>query len=245
MKLMLFSLLFSIQLSAFGVKLYRQDGIAKTYSAEANLADVYTQEKEALYSILPKQLELSEASLRISDVFQRQNKADIAAFHKNTLAIRGEDIDVNSAFLALAHNPVAGHNPLQFYNESNETGFCFGRALFVEKMLEKRVPAASLRKVFIIGELSDGHVIWDYHVATMFIDQSGKKYMIDTLFDEVFELDTWYKKMSKYTINPKNPLFRIYFAEASKFQARAGTFQSSDVFNPIYSNYFFDLLIWL
>ena len=246
MKVFLFAFFAILPGPVFGVNLYRQTGDLRLYRADATLTDLYEKEKEAVYKSLPRGTPLWKVSEKLGADFQKQNLRDLAAFHKNTQISSGDEIDAQQAFLALAHNPVAGHNPFRFYDENSGTGFCFGRALYVERFLESRkVSDSRLRKVFVVGELSDGNVIWDYHVATMYIDNHGRKLMIDTLFDEVYELDVCSKKMNKYALNQKSPVYRLYFADANKFQARSGFFQSSDVFNPIYSTYFFDLLVWL
>ena len=155
-------------------------------------------------------------------------------------------MNADKIFRALTENPIAGNNPIHFYGESTDAGFCFGRALFVEKMLHNlNVKQEQIYKVFVIGDLFDGHILWNYHVATMYINAAGKKLMIDSLFDKVYDLESWFKKINKFAINQKSPVFRIYFAGAHKFQARPGEFAKEDLFNPLYDNYFFDLLVWL
>jgi hypothetical protein len=232
--------LIGFQCHAELISTYRLEQNSKIYTINSNLAFIFEIEKEAIY-----QSTSSDDFLLVARQLNSKNQQDIKGARDWNI-YPTTNIDPKLVLQKLILNPVAGNVPLNSYNQENNTGFCFGRALFVEKeLLKMGVNKESIRKVFVLGELTNGQIMWEYHVATMYIDSKGRKHMIDSLFDEVHELEIWFQKMNKYALNKENPLFRIYFAEADKFQARDGYFNSADILDPRYRNYFFDLMIWL
>lgn len=238
-------LLFFVSFQAGAQSLYTLNSKIKIYDAGADIAVIHELEKEDLYQHLAPSKIDEEGPAYLAAKYREANLDDIAHLQKldlrNPVIVNAEQI-LNQ----LIHNPVAGNNPLNHYDEKGNAGFCFGRALWVEKELQKhKVDQKYIYKIFVLGELYNGQIMWDYHVATMVIDQQGRKLMIDSLFDRVYELDVWFDKMKKFAMNSNQPVFRVYFAKADKFQARAGFFSSYDVFDPQYGNYFFDLLPWL
>lgn len=241
----LFVLIFLFSVQAWAQSLYKLNSDLKIYAAGADIAIIHELEKDQLYQQIPASLVEDEGPAFLARKFRESNLQDIKMM-MNLDRQSPVSVDANHVLNKLIHNPIAGNNPITFYDEKSNTGFCFGRALFVEKeLLKQNVSKDQIFKVFVLGELFNGQIIWDYHVATMYVDHQGRKLMIDSLFDQVYELPVWFEKMNQYALNPQNPIFRIYFAEADKFQARSGAFNSYDLFDPQYRNYFLDLLIWL
>ncbi len=231
-------LVYAIQ-SSPSVALYNQISQSlKIYSASVNLAEVYRHESFVNDDFVS------------SAVLGEKNQQDLQLF--NQLQFTNEGVDLDEAKLSqmqknLIDHPIAGRTPHKNYDDQNgRIGFCYGRALLIQKELERLgVSPKRIYKVFLIGELSQQGMLWDYHVATMYIDGRGQKLMIDSLQDQVLPLNDWFVKMHKYFLNPIEPRVRIYFAEAGKFQARDGFFSSKDMFNPLYKTFFFDLALWL
>jgi hypothetical protein len=245
MKFLILAFLFLLRTFALGDALH--SGVSlyafaapslKIYSASANLAHIYRLESEN-----------SEDSA-VARKLNQKNLQDIASFE--ALRVKPEGAELTQKTLSLLQknlmdHPVAGRNPRVAYDDQNgQIGFCYGRALLVQKELERLgVSPDHIFKVFLVGELSQQGLLWDYHVATMYVDNSGRKWMIDSLNDEVMQLSGWYKSLHQYFLNPAEPRVRVYFAEASKFQARSGEFTHYDVLNPLYKTFFFDLALWL
>ena len=236
--IILFLVLTRVSVWAEAVSLYRvQVPGLKIYSASANLSEIYYHDMDGKEDV-------------ISGQFTRQNRQQIAAFEKIQFTPLGVDLSTDvleQLQKNLIDHPVAGTNPQKNYDDKGgKIGFCYGRALLVQKELERLgVDKRRIFKVFLLGELSQQGVLWDYHVATLYVNHRGEKFMIDSLNEKVLPLSEWYNSLHRYFLNPDQPKVLLYFAEADKFQARAGQFNVYDVFNPLYGGYFFDLALWL
>lgn len=143
-------------------------------------------------------------------------------------------------------HPVVGKKFASKYDlKSQEIGFCFGRAAYVHfELIKAGVSATNIVKIFAMGGLYRDNVGWDYHVATAVQEELGTWLVIDSLNDEVLDLQSWINKVSKWDGNRVNPKLRFYFTDPNKFQATSG-FYNNEKFNlPLYKGYFKDLLKW-
>lgn len=236
--LLFFLLLCHAGAHADSVRLYDQiTPELKIYSPVADLMRIYYQETEG-----------REGSAR--DEFSLRNRQQIAAFEKTPFEPLGADLSLDTLEQVqknLIEHAVAGREPVKTYDsKGGQVGFCYGRALLVQRQLERLgADRRRLFKVFLLGELSQKRILWDYHVATLYVDHRGQSWVIDSLNDRVLSLSDWYQGIHAYFLNPKQPKVLMYFAEPDKFQARAGEFSTYDMFDPLYRGYFFDLALWL
>lgn len=87
-------------------------------------------------------------------------------------------------FHTVSNHPVTNLNNLGTYDPTGIIGFCFGRAMGAHLMgRQMNVSRASLRKLFIIGDLRSGQdPEWRFHVTTLVKGkEDGKWWAIDPI----------------------------------------------------------------
>lgn len=230
------------------------EGISAENSVrDKDLFAIYDSEVKEIKSNLSKALTPKQRDFELSKALQRRNQEDLALFFKNRVSIetlkKSERITMQKAksiFNSIFTHPVVGEKSASKYDlKSQEIGFCFGRAAYVHfELIKSGVSSINIVKIFAMGGLYRDNVGWDYHVATAVQDELGTWLVIDSLNNEVADLQSWMKKVSQWDGNRVNPKLRFYFSDPNKFQATSG-FYSAEKFNiALYKGYFKDLLKW-
>lgn len=147
----------------------------------------------------------------------------------------------------LVQHPITGDLGIKKYSQKNSTlGFCYGRATLAHmELLRRGVSPQNIRKIFVLGEMRYQKEIWTLHVATIVAKKGGGWWVLDGLFDQVYELKDWYKKMLTIAINTDDPVIRIYEADPVKFLPISGAYNEKDMYRPEYNGFFQDLTAWL
>ena len=146
---------------------------------------------------------------------------------------------------SIAPHPVIGDKVAFKYDPTHEIGFCFGRAAYVHiELLRRGISAQHIAKVFVMGGLYLDGIGWDFHVATIAQDESGTWWAIDSLFAAPLPLEDWMHEVSRWDANQKFPGLRFFFADALKFQALKGSYDSTHFYSEVYRKYFEDLTNW-
>lgn len=146
---------------------------------------------------------------------------------------------------SIAPHPVIGDKVALKYDPTQEIGFCFGRAAYVHiELLRRRISARHIAKVFVMGGLYLDGFSWDFHVATIAQDEFGTWWVIDSLFAAPLPLEDWMYEVSRWDANQKFPGLRFFFADALKFQALRGSYNSAPFYSEVYRKYFEDLNDW-
>ena len=222
-----------------------QNKISRLYAPEAYLSSIYEKEKEAFYEQNPI-LSEDQVYAPMAQHFKKKNLAEVAFYLAYKPAEKSffTHLQAEELLKDLIEHPVVGRDGQKLYADQSKTGFCFGRALYVERKLHKAGVSKNLiRKVFVLGDLTNGRSLWDYHVATMVLTQNAGWVLIDSLFNRVYGMRDWYGQLTSLAVDPAHPLMRLYITESEKFQAAPGVFITSHIFNPVYKNYFFDLSV--
>jgi hypothetical protein len=107
---------------------------------------------------------------------------------------------IASLHFQTANHPVASLANLKKYDKSEDPseqiGFCFGRAMAAYLIARKMgLAPASIRKLFIVGDLRSGKdPEWRFHVTTVVRGSDARWYAIDPLFQPIPVLQ-WIKKV--------------------------------------------------
>lgn len=139
-----------------------------------------------------------------------------------------------------ASHPVAGFDVINKYDPDGIVGFCFGRALFVHlELLRRGVAKESIKKVFVVGEMQSGTIMWQFHVATAVKGTDGKWWVLDPAMG-LMELREWYMSMKDMAVNHRISLFETPVSKIGPSAWEYNT-QEGGLFDPAYRNYFKDL----
>lgn len=164
---------------------------------------------------------------------------------KPQLGLNQEQVQKLKAFLI--DHPIAGDKGIEKYSGKNRTlGFCYGRATLTHvELLRRNLPPTSIRKVFVLGEMKYQSFIWELHIATLAAKKGGGWWVLDGLFDQVYEVQEWYPKIIGLALNQKKPVIRLYLADPVKFLPVTGAYSEKDMNQKYYNGFFKDLSEWL
>ena len=150
-------------------------------------------------------------------------------------------------YAALISNPVVSSNSAKKnYDPYARTGFCFGRAMFVNLYLaQSGLSRASIKKVFILGSMDGG--VWGWHVATTVKSRDSrtnklKWLVIDSEVGKVVELVEWYNYWRNGSSDDKK--LRLYITEAGRFGATPSRYDEDGIKGAYYNDYFNDMMSW-
>ncbi len=119
--------------------------------------------------------------------------------------------------ITLRH-PVVGYNvKLSYQHEGIETGYCFGRAMYLHLLsLKMGLQKESIKKIWAVGTMvSDVQgVNWGYHVALSVFSKEEGWLVIDPLQLEPVTVAEWVQSMTDRSVDKK---IVFYMTEASKF----------------------------
>lgn len=136
------------------------------------------------------------------------------------------------------HHFVASPSRVTDFEDGDQIGFCFARALLIHYLLLKGdVPQCDIHKIFAIGELMVDHRIWKFHVAVMLHDK-GQPLVIDPLFEQPVPLEEWIAAVENLDIKFPYPRVRFYITDPRKFLPASGAYALEDLMNPHLRAYF-------
>ena len=96
-------------------------------------------------------------------------------------------------------------------------GFCFYKALMVHYfLLQRGVAPKHIKKLFAVGPLVYGPLVWKFHVAVA-VQAKGKTWVIDPLVKKLTTVDEWQKELQKYSAEMPYPRLRFYVTQPQKF----------------------------
>lgn len=121
------------------------------------------------FSVVPEQKELVQKYQAVESTLVTQKVLSPAERH--------------NLFVKTSTHPVANLDALEKYDPSGEIGFCFGRAMTAHLLAKKMgLDSASIRKLFIIGDLRSGDdPEWRFHVTTAVLGEDNQWYAIDPI----------------------------------------------------------------
>ncbi len=144
------------------------------------------------------------------------------------------------------YNQVESHSSAKIantfsYQDADQIGFCFGRALLAHYYLLKAgVPQKNIVKIFALGDLVLSGQFWRYHVAAA-IKNKNSLLVIDPLYGEVVDIKDWVTNIASLEI--KHPLSRARFfvTDARQFMPHSGSYDLKNMLQPELKPYFSDL----
>lgn len=142
---------------------------------------------------------------------------------------------------AIESSTVASSKNVHVYDQGDQIGFCFGRALLVHYLLLKAgVPQKDMFKIFALGDLLVGGQFWRFHVAVVVRGHAGFM-VVDPLAGVPMVVSDWVAEVSRLEV--KSPLHRarFYVTDPRKFLPASGIYQLSSLLEPELKLYFQNL----
>ncbi|OFZ78945.1 MAG: hypothetical protein A3K03_06435 [Bdellovibrionales bacterium RIFOXYD1_FULL_44_7] len=177
----------------------------------------------------------------------RDNIADLKALGKLGILANCSDRVVNleekyaaQILQGVTHHPVAGLYHLDKYDPTGSMGFCFGRAMTAHlESLYRGICQTSIMKMWALGDLRTGDHKWRYHVTTIVKGPGKTWWAIDPIMYRVLTVEEWYKEMKAFDYDG---MMKIYITAAKKFGPSTDKYHNSELLDPIFNQYFRDLL---
>lgn len=214
-----------------------------------------------------ERLELRDASLAEIRAREVEGKTaeEVAAMNAKTLSDleaevpfpdsgsnRKSQISMKTANMLLQQihsNPVVKPMNAKYDQPGTSIGYCFGRATFVHMMLLKLgVQKKSIQKIFAVGPMKAGGIMWQFHVATLtFVEGMGWT-VIDSNHYQPMPVREW---MAHYYKQAEDGKVRFYATDASKFTFELGKYSRVQLGVDMtadrdwYKNYFKDMFTWM
>jgi hypothetical protein len=158
--------------------------------------------------------------------------------------------DAQNLIDAVYNHAVIGFKNQKKYNadDGSETGFCFGRAMYVHlTLLRMGLQKESIKKIWAVGPIKNGsgQENWGYHVATIAFSKKDGWIVIDANEMKPRPLAKWMQEFNDRSVDQR---LRFYVTEPEKMALYTGKYnwwflglnlsRDSDYFK----NYFVDLL---
>ena len=156
--------------------------------------------------------------------------------------------DMAALIHSYRYHPVIGPKAVEQYQQTGVSiGYCFGRAYYFHRALQKLgVSDVAIKKAWIVGKIGDS---WQFHVATIVRSSDGDWWVMDTVnsaWKNGVRIKDWYL----YWKRNSSSRTRIYFTNAEKFTPGLGAYDpvqlgyGLDRSKDWYKNYFVDLDSW-
>jgi len=148
----------------------------------------------------------------------------------------------------ILENPVVNPSSSKYDQKDVSIGYCFGRATFVHMMLLKMgVQKESIQKIWAVGPMKAGGIMWQFHVATMAYTTQGWT-VIDSNHYQPMPVRDW---IAHYGSQTENGKIRFYATDAGKFAFEIGKYTRTQLGLDMpaerdwYKHYFKDMFDWL
>lgn len=208
---------------------------------DANLSDRFeneTQGKSAEEIAAMNEKLMAELDAEIPDKIQSRRQ-------KSSISIQTADFLRNQ----ILENPIVNPSSSRYDQDSVSIGYCFGRATFVHLMLLKMgVQKESIQKIWAVGPMKAGGIMWQFHVATMAYVEGHGWVVVDSNHYKPMPVREWTTHYANQTENGK---IRFYATEAGKFAYELGKYSRVQMGLDLtaekdwYKNYFKDMFDWL
>lgn len=199
------------------------------------------------------------------DSLTRYSPRELAAKNQQTLQeaaclpsgpTRGRRVGINRDWAtrivdSIARHPIVAETETRRYNRHPgvEIGFCFGRATYTHLMLlHLGVLKDSIKKVWAVGNLNSGNLVWQFHVATIVRSETpGAWWVLDSYFGQPLELAEWSERMA--SLDPGGQML-LTLTDPDKFSVQLGTYDRVQLGLDLppgqdwYAGYFRELMKW-
>ena len=143
-------------------------------------------------------------------------------------------------------NPVARPDALPRFERPGERpiGFCFGRAFAM--YLEARgngLPEASMRKIFLVGELVGRHGRWDFHSVLAVAGNNPEGWwMEDPIIRDPVLPSEWLRLWTQEIAQDADQLAMLFVAPPTQLIRNPKLTLADALASPVVGNYFRELL---
>lgn len=212
-------------------------------------------ERRTLLDLSLRELMIKEAAEKTAEEIAAMNAksiAEIEAEIPQKVSVKKSSITMATAeFLRnqIYENPIVRPMNDKYSQPGTSIGYCFGRATFVHLMLLKMgVQKSSIQKIWAVGEMKAGDILWQFHVATMAFTESHGWVVIDSNHMHPIPVREWTAHYSKQTETGR---IRFYATDAGKFSFELGKYSRVQLGLDLpaerdwYKNYFKDMFNWL
>lgn len=133
--------------------------------------------------------------------------------------------------------------PDKYDPQKRGIGFCFGRAMaaHLEAIWNDKFKLQNdrVRKLFVVGNLSAGGKMWQFHVTTLVKSDQGRWWAIDPILYGPVTAEAWYVHMKKFD---KDGDMLLFHDDGMIFSANGARYSKLNLEDPFYNNYFRDLM---
>lgn len=138
--------------------------------------------------------------------------------------------------------PAVADSTCGNYRASARIGFCFGRAFAAHlQALRFGLHKASIKKVWLVGELKMQGEKWRYHVATMVRGEDGEWYAFDPVLGREMPAVEWYQALRE-SADPGGSA-RLFVTEAGRmFPYNWKGYGENELDRRVFRGFFTDLL---
>jgi len=196
--------------------------------------DLFSQNQKELKQIGPQ-----EASKGIEAMNNAMLESLRSSTHGNIDVSLGASPIPAAVLREFDSNPVLSLANIHRFENGEQIGFCFGRALALHYLLLKAgVSSCDIYKIFAIGNLMFNYQIWHFHVAVLIRDAANGFVVVDPSFGQPLSVDDWMKSVEKHDIKYPRSQTRFYVTDPRKLVPSAGVYDAQTLGGPILREYF-------
>ncbi len=213
---------------------YLGDDLSKLYAKElVHIGDLWSKSEQAE----------GKKNQFFHDQIALLNGQEITATHTE---LRDSYRDILSSVLKeVEAHPTASTKNVYNYDEGDQIGFCFGRALLVHYLLLKHgIPRNRIRKIFALGDLLLIGQFWRFHVAMAVEDKQGLL-VVDPLYGEPAMVKDWMDNVEMLDVKRPLSRTRFYLTDPRKFMPASGEYSIDLLKQPELRQYFEDMAAML
>lgn len=215
------------------------DDLQKIYDAEMASINVLWENQR------DKNLDNAKAQRQKHEFFHaritERNSASVAYQASTSLTTHDLHALAANVIAYVEAHETASTKKVFDYDDGDQIGFCFGRALLVHYLLLKAgVSQEHLVKVFALSDLMLGGQIWQFHVAMMIKNADGS-IVVDPLYGAPARLDDWMSNVASLDIKKPWSRTRFYFTDPRKFMPSPGRYSVEAFSQEVIRTYFYDL----
>jgi hypothetical protein len=209
---------------------------------DADLTKLYSDEQNSIAFLWSQHHHVSTSRNHFfHDHIRTANEQAFAGLNEQT-GYTKNNLPLAADIIALveAHD-VASSTRVREYQDGEQIGFCFARAMLVHYLLLKvGIAPSDIKKIFALGEFFIGGQFWNFHVAIMVRSMQGF-IVVDPLYGEPAMLDDWQRNVAMVDVKQSLSRARFYVTDPRKFMPTTGAYTIELISPPELWPYFYDL----
>lgn len=211
------------------------------YGAELDLLKIYRDEVNSIAAV-DKTLSVREKNQYIHREIKKLNDEDINMLLRDKDSAQDYRKVLDTTLRVMESSNTASTKNVSSYDDGEQIGFCFARALYGHYLLRKAgVSQKHIFKLFALSDLKVGAQFWHFHVALLVRDKNGLL-VLDPLFKEVTNWEDWRRNLENLDVKSPNARVRFYVSDPRKLRPESGVYDLALLSNPHVKLYFDNLL---